>query len=255
MTSEQHARIKRIAFFRFYEELNDFLVDEQYKTTFAYEFIGNPSIKDTIQAIGVPHTEIDLILVGGESVGFDYQLHAGDDVSVYPVFESFDITRLVNLRIEPLRKTKFVVDVNLGKLAKKLRLLGFDSLFRNDFLDKEIIELSLQEKRIILTRDTGILKYSAVTHGYWIRNKDPKEQIKEVIKRFQLEHNFRPLSRCSLCNGLLHQVEKRLLQDRLPVDTLLYFNLFMECKACRKLYWRGSHYDRICEWIKGIKIN
>lgn len=255
MNTEQHASITGTAFFRFYEELNDFLSEEQYKTLFPYEFIGNPSIKDTIEAIGVPHTEIDLILVDEESVGFDYRMHGGEHVSVYPEFESFDITHLVHLRTKPLRETKFVVDVNLGKLAQKLRLLGFDTLFRNDFIDNEIVELSLQEKRIILTRRKGILKYRAVTHGYWIRNDDPKEQIKEVVNRFQLEHNFRPFTRCSRCNGLLHQVENTLLQDRLPIDTLLYFDVFMECKGCRKLYWQGSHYDRICEWIKDLKVN
>ena len=131
----------------------------------------------------------------------------------------------------------------------------YDTLFRNDFMDNEIVELSLQEKRIILTCDKGILKYRAVTHAYWIRNNDPKKQVKEVVNRFQLERNFRPFSRCSYCNGLLHQVEKSLLQDRLPNDTLLYFNVFTECKDCRKLYWQGSHYDHICEWIKDLKVN
>lgn len=255
MNTEQHASITQTAYFRFYEELNDFLPEELYKTPFPYEFIGKPSIKDTIEAIGVPHTEIDLILVDGESVGFAYQMHGGEHISVYPVFESFDIPCLVHLRTQPLRETKFVVDVNLGKLAQKLRLLGFDTLFRNDFMDNEIVELSLQEKRIILTCDKGILKYRAVTHAYWIRNNDPKKQIKEVVNRFQLERNFRPFSRCSYCNGLLHQVEKSLLQDRLPKDTFLYFDVFTECKDCRKLYWQGSHYDHICEWIKDLKVN
>ena len=252
MNTKQHASITRTAFFRFYEELNDFLPEEQYKTTFPHDFIGNPSIKDTIEAIGVPHTEIDLILVDGGSVGYVYQMHGDEHISVYPVFESFDITHLLHLHAKPLRQTKFVVDVNLGKLAQKLRLLGFDTSFRNDFTDNEIVELSIQEKRIILTRDKGILKYRAVTHGYWIRNDDPKEQIKEVVNRFQLEHNFRPFTRCSCCNGVLHQVESTIFQDRLPEDTLLYYSVFMECKGCRKLYWQGSHYDRICEWIKDL---
>ena len=253
MTPEQHAPITRSAYFRFYEELNDFLSEEQCKTTFAYAFIGKPSIKDTIEAIGVPHTEIDLILVDGESVGFDYQMRGGELFSVYPVFESFDITPLVHLRSRPLRTTKFVVDVNLGKLAQKLRLLGFDSLFRNDLIDDEIVELSLREKRTILTRDKGILKYSVVTHGYWIRNDDPKAQLREVITRLQLENDFKPFTRCSHCNDLLHPVDKKCLQDRLPEDTLLAFDAFMACKGCKKIYWRGSHYERICAWIDALR--
>lgn len=187
MNIEQHNSITRTAFFRFYEELNDFLPEGQRKKTFSYEFIGTPFIKDTIEAIGVPHTEIDLILVNGESVGFNYQMQGGEHVSVYPVFELLDITPIVRLRSRPLRKTKFVADVNLGKLAQKLRLLGFDTLFRNDFTDHDIVKLSLQEKRIILTRDKGILQHSAITHGYWIRNNDPKEQLREVVEHLQLE--------------------------------------------------------------------
>jgi len=146
MNTKQHTPTTRSAFFRFYEELNDFLAEEQRKKTFPYEFTGKPFIRDTIEAIGVPHTEIDLILVDGESVGFNYQMRGGERVSVYPVFESLDITPLVHLRSKPLRKTRFVVDVHLGKLAHKLRLLGFDTLFRNDFNNSEIVELSLQEK-------------------------------------------------------------------------------------------------------------
>ena len=197
MNTKQHTPTTRSAFFRFYEELNDFLAEEQRKKTFPYEFTGKPFIRDTIEAIGVPHTEIDLILVDGESIGFNYQMRGGERVSVYPVFESLDITPLVHLRSKPLRKTRFVVDVHLGKLAHKLRLLGFDTLFRNDFNNSEIVELSLQEKRIILTRDKRILKQSAVSHGYWIRNNEPKDQLREVVTRLQLEDNFKPFTRCS----------------------------------------------------------
>lgn len=252
MIVKTHVSIKRTALFRFYEELNDFLPKELTKTAFAFSFIRNPSIKDTIEAIGVPQAEIDLILVDGVSVGFNYQMHGGEYVSVYPVFESLDISHLVHLRTKPLRETKFIVDVNLGKLAQKLRLLGFDTLYRNDFADAEIVELSLRQKRIILTRDKGVLKYSAVTHGYWVRSDNPVEQIAEVVNRFQLEYILRPFTRCSVCNDLLHQVEKTQIQHRVPSDTLKYFDVFMECSSCKKLYWQGSHYERICQWIKGL---
>jgi uncharacterized protein with PIN domain len=250
-----HAPITHRAFFRFYEELNDFLDNELRKKAFPYEFKGRPSIKDTIEAIGVPHTEIDLILVDGESVGFNYKLRGDESVSVYPVFESLDITPIVRLRAKPLRKTRFVVDVHLGKLAQKLRLLGFDTLFRNDFSDSEIVELSLQENRIILTRDKGILKYSAVRRGYWIRNNELKDQLKEVVKRLQLEDNLKPFTRCSNCNGLLHPVDKSLVQDRLPKTIIQFYNNFVECKGCKSVYWQGSHYKRICELIEEVRFS
>lgn len=249
MADNKHGPIIRTACFRFYEELNDFLPENHRKITFPYEFIGNPSIKDTIEAIGVPHTEIDLILVDGESVGFDCLMHGGEHVSVYPVFESLDITPMIHLRSKPLREIKFVVDVNLGKLAYKLRLLGFDTLYKNDFIDSDIVKLSLREKRIILTRDRGILKYNEVTHGYWVRNNDIKSQVIEVVRRLQLDNNFRPFTRCSDCNGLLSFIDKTRLRDRLPGDTLQIFNVFMECGSCKKIYWQGSHYKKICNWI------
>ena len=252
MSAEQRDRFIHTAFFRFFEELNDFLPEERHKKIFPYEFIGNPSIKHIVEAIGVPHTEIDLILVDGESVGFNYKMRGGEHVSVYPAFESFDITSVVRLRSKPIREIKFIADVNVGKLAQKLRLLGFDTLFRNDFKDKEIVECSLQEKRIILTRDKGILKFSAVTHGYWIRNDDPDEQLREVVNRFQLENNFRLFTRCSICNDLLHPVDKALLHDRLPNKTLQFFNVFMECNGCKKIYWQGSHHGHIREWINEL---
>ncbi|MBU0711378.1 Mut7-C ubiquitin/RNAse domain-containing protein [bacterium] len=253
MNTRQHAPVKHTAFFRFYEELNDFLPEELHKKPFPIKFIGKPSIKDAIESIGVPHTEIDLIIVNTESVGFDYRLHGNEYVSVYPVFESLDITSLVHLRPKPIRVTKFVVDVNLGKLARKLRLLGFDSLFKNNFTDDEIIKLSLQEKRVILTRDKGILKHNVVTHGYWIRNDDPKLQLSEVVSRFQLQNSLAPFTRCSTCNELLHQVDKAQIQDRLPLKTRLFCKSFMECGGCGKIYWRGSHYKQICKMIEILK--
>ena len=209
MNTQQHAPVTQTAFFRFYEELNDFLPAEQCKIIFPYEFRGKPSIKNTIEAIGVPHSEIEVILVDGKSVGFDYLIRGGEMISVYPVFESFDVAPLILVRPEPLRKTKFILDVNLGKLARKLRLLGFDSLFSNNFSDKEIVKLSSQQQRIILTRDKGILKYSTVTHGYWVRNEKPAEQLRETVKRLQLENNFKPFTRCSNCNQRLLSVDKK----------------------------------------------
>ncbi|MCA1760491.1 MAG: Mut7-C ubiquitin/RNAse domain-containing protein, partial [Bacteroidales bacterium] len=145
-TGLNHSPVIRKASFRFYEELNDHLPEAWRKKTFVYEFKGRPGIKNTIQAIGVPHGEVDLILVNGESVDFDYQLQGGEEISVYPQFESLDISPVIKLRPKPLRESRFVVDVNLGKLALKLRLLGFDTLFRNNFEDDEIIEISLKEK-------------------------------------------------------------------------------------------------------------
>lgn len=252
MAIDNHNSIKRTSLFRFYEELNEFLSQKQRKTSFRYSYIGTPSVKDTIEAIGVPHVEVDLILVDGKSVDFNYLLEGGELISVYPVFESLDLSDITHLREEPLRETKFVVDVNLGKLAHKLRLLGFDTLYKNDFADDEIVEISLKERRIILTRDKGILKYGDVTHGYWVRSDDLKEQIVEVVSRIQLQNSFKPFTRCSVCNGKLHETDKSSLGDQLQDDVLRDYDLFLLCDDCGKVYWQGSHYDRINEWIKNL---
>src|SRR5262249_31383318 len=153
------------ACFRFYAELNDFLPPGRRGVTFTYSFEGSPSIKDLIEALGVPHTEVDLILVNGESVDFAYRVREGDRISVYPVFESLDITPLLRVRPRPLRETRFVLDTHLGRLAAYLRLLGFDTLYRNDAGDDELARISSGEGRILLTRDRGLLKRSQVTHG------------------------------------------------------------------------------------------
>ena len=114
IASGRSNRAVRDAEFRFYEELNDFLPPEKRKRSFAYMFEGTPSIKDAIEAVGVPHTEIDIILVDGRSVGFDHRLRGGERVAVYPMFEAIDVSPLVRLRPQPLRITRFVVDVHLG---------------------------------------------------------------------------------------------------------------------------------------------
>lgn len=247
-----HEPVQRTSTFRFYEELNDFLPRKWRKKSFAYSFTGTTTVKNIIEAIGVPHAEIDLILVNGESVGFDFILMGGENISVYPVFESFDISTILRLRAKPLRKIRFIVDVNLGKLAQKLRLLGFDTLFRNHYDDNDIVTDAAKQNRIILTRDIGVLKHSAVTHGYFIRNDDPKKQLAEVIERLQLQNHFRPFSRCSVCNSQMKLVDKSKVQDKLYADTLEMYDEFWQCAGCKKVYWEGSHYDRIVEWIDRI---
>ncbi len=238
--------------FRFYEELNDFLPARQQKRNIRHEFNGNPSIKDRIEALGIPHSEVDLIVVNGVSVGFGYLLQDGDRVAVYPVFESFDISPIVRLRSEPLRKTAFVVDVNLGKLARWLRILGFDVLYRNDYEDAEIVDISVAEHRIILTRDRRLLYAKTVTHGYWVRSVLLEPQLAEVLRRFDLHGQVKAFHRCLECNQPLEAVDKEDVLERLEPKTRLYYDEFFLCKGCDKLYWKGSHFDRIQRLMDGL---
>jgi uncharacterized protein with PIN domain len=233
------------ATFRFYAELNDFLPAERRKVEIPYRFHVPPSVKDAIEALGVPHVEVDLILVNGISVGFDHRLGNGDRVSVYPVFESLDISPAVRLRAAPLRRPAFVVDVHLRRLARFLRLLGFDTLHSNDFEDAELVEISVREGRILLTRDRQLLKHGRVTHGYWVRSTDPVEQAREVVRRFDLADGVRPFSRCPACNGRLEPVDKEAVADEIPPKTARWLDEYVRCDGCGKLYWRGTHFERL----------
>lgn len=240
---------EKSAVFRFYEELNDFLPKNKRKQNFLYCFKGRQSVKTVVEAMGVPHCDIDLILVNGESVGFDCILENDDRVAVYPVFEALDIGPIVRLRAKPLRITRFVLDVHLGKLARRLRLLGFDSLYRNDYEDEEIVEIAKKERRIILTRDIEMLKHGDVSHGYWLRSTHSQEQIREVVKRFDLKSQFKPFSRCLKCNGFLQKACKDNCRVLVPSRVFQVFDDFFQCDSCKQLFWRGSHYQKMEKWL------
>jgi uncharacterized protein with PIN domain len=251
--SDSHPRARVSAAFRFYEELNDFLPESQRKTDFQFSFSGTPSVKDAIQAIGVPHTAIDLILVDGQSVDFSFRLRGGERVVVYPVFERLDISPIIRLRSKPLRQTRFVLDVHLGKLARYLRMLGLDSAYDRNWDDAMIIDLSLEQKRIILTRDLGILKQSRVTHGYWLRHHQPLEQLPEVLIALDLLSQINPFTRCMDCNGEIIPVDKHEIREQVGKEILAGFESFRQCGDCRKIYWRGSHFDRMLKRVHSIE--
>ena len=241
------------ATFRFYEELNDFLPPERRKVAFEHEFDRRASIKDMIESLGVPHAEVELIVVNGESVGFDHIVRDGDRVAVYPVFEAIDIANAVRLRDRPLRTPRFVLDVQLGRLARYLRLCGLDTLYRNDYADDEVAAISAREHRILLTRDRDVLKRRIVTHGYFVRSDDPAAQLAEVLERFDLHDATVPFTRCARCNGLLEDVDKQEILHQLEPLTRRYHDRFRICAGCGQIYWQGSHVRRIERWLARIR--
>jgi uncharacterized protein with PIN domain len=240
------------ATFRFYAELNDFLPEERRKRAFDYEFNGNPGVKDAIEALGVPHVEVEVILANGVSIDFNYRLRDGDRIAVYPVFESLDVTPIVRLRPQPLRHSAFIADVHLRRLARYLRMLGFDTLHDNGYADEEIVRIAAKSGRIILTRDRMLLKNGAVTRGYWVRSTDPIEQAREVIRRFDLRGQVKLLARCPTCNGEIVPVEKDEVYERIPPKTALWLDEYFICTDCGKLYWRGTHYPKLMQKIDAI---
>lgn len=234
---------------RFYAELNPFLSHSKRHVAFDHPFDGRQSIKDMIESLGVLHTEIDLILVDGRSVDFSYLVQDGDHISVYPVFEAFDITPVLRLRPQPLRVVRFVLDTHLGKLAAYLRMLGFDTLYRNDYDDAELACISRDEHRILLTRDRGLLKRSMVTHGHYVRETKPRQQLIEVVLHFDLFRLIEPFSRCIKCNGPLEAVDKAAVSDQLMPMTRQHYDVFRRCIECGQLYWKGSHYQHMEQLI------
>jgi uncharacterized protein with PIN domain len=240
------------ACFRFYAELNDHLPAEQQFQTLEKQFVVPSTVKDMLESFGVPHAEVEFILANGTPVDFSYLVQDGDRIAVYPVFESLDITPELRVRREPLREPKFVLDVHLGKLAAVLRMLGFDSVYCSSASDAELVRISCKERRILLTRDRGLLKHNAVTHGYWIRETGSRHQAVEVIARFDLKRRVRPFTRCMACNRLLDPVDRMNVKERVPEGVWQRFSEFWQCHGCGRVYWRGSHYQRMLRKIEEL---
>jgi len=234
--------------FRFYEELNDFLPAERRKLAFPIEIDRARSVKDAIESAGVPHTEVDLILVDGVSVDFTRVLRGGERVAVYPVFESLDIAPVVRLREVPLREPCFIADAHLGKLARHLRMAGFDTLWTNHWDDDAIVRIAAEQKRTILTRDKGMLRRGDVDRGYFVRATESEAQLAEVIRALQLEARLAPFPRCRECNVLLEDVSREAVLDRLPDMVRGLYTRFKRCPGCERVYWEGTHYAR----MKGV---
>lgn len=242
-----------VAQVRFYAHLNEFLAYKRRQKTFTHAFDGNPSVKDMIESLGVPHTEVALILANGSPVDFSYHVADGDRISVYPPFEHLDLPPELTVQVEP-GEARFVCDVHLGRLAAYLRMLGFDTLFPDDYRDEELARISAEEDRILLTRDRGLLKRGIVRRGYSVRATDPWTQLEEIIKRFNLYDLLAPFTRCAACNGLLHPVDKALILDELPPKSARHYDEFRRCSGCGKLFWRGSHYEQIDTLVQRLLV-
>lgn len=238
------------AVFRFYAELNDLLPAERRQKDVPWRFGEGTTAKDAVEALGVPHTEVEVILANGVSVDFAYRVREGDRIAVYPVFEGLDVTPLLRLRERPLRDPRFVLDGHLGKLARYLRLLGFDALYETDPEDAALARVSVAERRILLTRDRGLLKRREITHGYAVRADAPRRQLAEVVARLDLAGLFAPFTRCTACNGTLQPTERDRVADRLPQAVREAGLAVWTCASCRKLYWRGSHTRRLEELVE-----
>ncbi|KIF81506.1 Mut7-C RNAse domain-containing protein [Noviherbaspirillum autotrophicum] len=240
------------ATFRFYEELNDFLAPDRRKRDIESVCARAATTKHMIEALGVPHTEVELILVNGESVGFDRVLKEGDRVAVYPKCETLDVTPLLRIRHYPLRVTRFVADTHLGGLARLLRMAGFDTLYNNAFHDHEIAAISARDDRIVLTRDRGLLMRREITHGCYVHALKSAQQLREIFERLDLIRSARPFTLCMQCNAPLHAIDKQLVQHKVPLRVFDAYESFSMCSACGRIYWEGTHWERLRALLEGI---
>lgn len=236
--------------FRFYAELNDFLAPWQRLKIFSQICSRDASVKHMIEALGVPHTEVELILVDGLSVDFSHRLADGEFVSVYPAFNTIDVSPLICLRPPHKRPARFIADAHLGQLARNLRMLGFDVLYRNDYSDAEVARIAAGEERVVLTRDRDLLIRKEIVHGCYLHSVGCEEQLAEVLTRFELASSAQAFSRCLNCNGLLQAVAKRDVEHRVPLHSRMVYDRFYECQGCLQLYWEGSHVARMRQRVE-----
>lgn len=203
------------------------------------------TVKDIIESINIPHTEFGDIIINGKILDNHTKIHFDCDIDVYSKPEPREFQK------EP----KFISDVHLGTLSRYLRFLGFDTLYRNDYSDSEIVEIAIAEKRIILTKDRGILKRRIVEYGYFVRGIEPLKQLEEVLRVYGLRGKEKVFSRCSVCNGEVESVDKKDVAEKLPTKTKEYFQEFYRCRKCGKIYWKGSHYEKLEKKIKMVLKN
>ena len=230
---------------RFYEELNDYLPRALRRHEFAARFTTQCPVRHLIETQGVPHTEVEIILINGISVDLEAPVRDGDRVSVYPMFEALDISPLLRLRPRPLRQPRFFADAQLGRLARHLRLLGFDTRYQNMIDDADLVRQALAEHRIILSRDRALLMRRDVSHGVHLCLDDAEKQLIHVIQRCDLARSCHPFSRCIECNHEIEAIPKQVVEQRLEAETIASFDEFWHCAGCDRVYWKGSHYERL----------
>jgi uncharacterized protein with PIN domain len=240
--------------FTFHKNLIALLKKERgSRPSFLHHFEPRASIKDVIESLGVPHPLIGRLLVNGSEVDFNYILLDKDNVRVSPLAPPVNPLSPHLLRPIPLPWIAFVVDVNVGKLALLLRMLGFDTLYGNEIRNGKLAEIASSQKRILLTRDISLLKRKIVMHGYLLQNQNPTRQVIEVVRLYDLGSRMRPMTRCMPCNGLLVPVSKEAIMDRLEPLTRKYYHTFHICRNCGKIYWPGSHHEKIMDSIGHIR--
>jgi len=237
---------------RFYAELNDFLPAQRRQRDWTLAFEPPAPARHLIETCGVPHTEVELILREGASIGLETPVGDGDRLAVYPMFESCDVRPLLRLRPRPLRRLRFLADAHLGALARRLRMLGFDTVWHNDLGDGPLARLAVVEHRILLTRDRQLLMRQELTHGCYLRSGSSRRQLDELVRRLDLCAEIAPFTRCMACNETLMVVDPAAVQSEVPPAVYRRHQEYWRCQGCARLYWKGTHWEAMRRELEGI---
>ena len=238
--------------FNFHGALNFFLSRRQKHKPITHEVNRRASVKDMIESFGVPHPEIECIIINGESVGFEAIIQPNDVIHVYASSSETDLDSWVSLRAPYPNRPKFILDTHLGRLAAYLRMMGYDTLYRNDYPDDELAQVSHDETRILLTRDIGLLKRSPVIYGYYVREIHPQPRLVEISRRYHLVETMKPFAYCMSCNGQLKAVSEDDIAQQIKPEILEAYDRFHQCQSCEKIFWPGSHYVRMQELLDSV---
>jgi hypothetical protein len=231
------------ATFRFYGGLNDFLAPWCRQRAFAAPCARAATVKHMVEALGVPHTEVELVLANGEPAGLGRLIGDGDRIAAYPKFETLD---LGDLRPPAAAGApRFVADAHLGGLARLLRMAGFDTLYDNGFDDAAIAAIAAREHRVVLTRDRELLKRREVARGCYVRALKAERQLREIFNRLELAGLARPFTLCLNCNLPLQPIDKARVLERLPPSVRERHQRFSTCPSCGGVFWEGSHWQRM----------
>jgi len=236
---------------RFHGDLSVFLGSKACDAVIERRLAEKTSIKDVIESCGVPHPEVDLILVDEQTVGFDHTLANDAKVEVFPVENRG--TDQTDKPLQILGIVRFVADGHLGRLTRNLRLLGFDVAYRQNADDRQLLEVMARENRALLTRDRRLLMHAIVQHGYWPRSQNADEQTIEVIRRFDLSELIAPFTRCLRCNAPLEEAAKADIIGKLEPLTKIYYDQFRRCPDCKQIYWSGSHFPKLQRRVEEIR--
>ena len=236
---------------RFHGDLNYFVGSKASEAVVERRLAEKTSIKDIIESCGVPHTEVDSILVGEQTVGFDHTLANNAKVEVFPVEDRGTVS--AEKRLQATGIARFVADGHLGGLTRNLRLLGFDVAYEQNADDRQLLDVMSRENRALLTRDRRLLMHAIVQHGYCPRSQNAEQQTIEVLRRFGLSKMIAPFTRCLRCNAPLEQAAKAEIIDNLEPLTKIYYDQFRRCPGCKQIYWSGSHFPKLQERVEEIR--